>query len=94
MSANADPMNAASWRKSKNPVFTPSPSAHAYDIGQNGFFKAPDGQDWIVYHANSEPGRGCGNQRSPRAQPFGWNADGTPNFGNPIPTGKPLPEPK
>src|SRR5258708_6156184 len=35
----------------------------------------------ILYHANSKPGRGCGWHRAPRAQPFTWNVDGTPNFG-------------
>jgi GH43 family beta-xylosidase len=39
------------------------------------------------YHANSNPGDGCGNKRSPRAQMFTWNADGTPNFGGPVKEG-------
>jgi GH43 family beta-xylosidase len=67
-------------------------SWHKFD--HNGFFKSPDGkQDWIIYHANSAKGQGCGAQRSPRAQPFTWNPDGTPNFGTPIPTSTPIPKP-
>jgi GH43 family beta-xylosidase len=31
--------------------------------------------------------------RSTRAQPFTWNADGTPNFGVPVATGTTLPSP-
>lgn len=40
-------------------------------------------EDWIIYHANSEPGQGCGRFRSPRAQRFSWKPDGTPDFGRP-----------
>ena len=56
-----------------------SPDAHAYGAGHNSFFQSPDGtQDWILYHANSEPGQGCGSHRAPRAQPFTWKPDGLP----------------
>src|SRR5262249_47157997 len=78
-SADADLLDPASWKKSPAPVFTPSPDARAYATGHNSFFQSRDGkQDWILYHANSEPGQGCGGRRSPRAQPFTWKADGTP----------------
>ncbi len=93
-SASSDLMDPASWTKAPLPVFWESPEAHAYGTGHNGFFKSPDGkQDWIIYHANSEPNQGCGQKRSPRAQPFTWNADGTPDFGRPVPLGTPLPAP-
>ena len=83
-----------SWHKSTQPVFTGAPAAHAYGAGHNGFFKSPDGrQDWLIYHANPDPNDGCGARRSPRAQPFTWNADGTPNFGKPVPLGAAIPEP-
>jgi GH43 family beta-xylosidase len=92
--ASSDLMNPASWTKSPLPVFWQSPEAHAYGTGHNGFFKSPDGtQDWMIYHANPESNGGCGAQRSPRAQPFHWNADGTPNFGRPAPTGRPIAAP-
>ena len=55
-----------------------------YAPGHNSFFKSPDGKpDWVSYHAKSKPIQGCGDFRSPRAQSFTWNKDGTPNFGGP-----------
>jgi GH43 family beta-xylosidase len=87
-------LRASSWRKSAEPVFWQSPEAHAYATGHNSFFKSPDGtQDWILYHANTEPAQGCGPHRSPRAQPFQWRPDGTPDFGRPVPAGQPIPVP-
>lgn len=84
-SIDADPMNPASWKKSAVPVFTQSRENGVYAPGHNSFFKSPDGkQDYILYHANSQPGQGCGRFRSPRAQMFTWNNDGTPNFGIPV----------
>jgi GH43 family beta-xylosidase len=90
-SDRADLMNAASWKKSPQPVFKQSPENKVFAPGHNSFFKSPDGkEDWILYHANSEAGQGCGRFRSPRAQKFTWNTDGTPNFGIPIKTQEPL----
>ncbi len=86
--ADANLMDAASWKKHDEPVFKQSPENKVYAPGHNSFFKSPDGkEDWILYHANSEPGQGCGSHRSPRAQQFAWNADGTPNFGEPVAAG-------
>jgi GH43 family beta-xylosidase len=87
-SDKADIMNPASWTKSPKPVFQGSPTNQVFAPGHNSFFKSPDGkEDWILYHANSDPGQGCGHFRSPRAQKFTWNADGTPNFGEPVKAG-------
>jgi GH43 family beta-xylosidase len=83
--ASSDLLNAASWKKHDQPLFRQSPKNSVYAPGHNCFFKSPDGkEDWILYHANSEPGQGCGGFRSPRAQPFTWNEDGTPYFGEPV----------
>ncbi|CAM3970079.1 Beta-xylosidase, GH43 family [Pedobacter westerhofensis] len=91
---DADLLSPSSWRKSEQPVFKQSPENSVYAPGHNSFFKSPDGkQDWILYHANEKPGQGCGGFRSPRAQQFHWKADGTPDFGIPVSTGKALPEP-
>jgi len=80
-----DLLQATAWEKSKQPVFKQSPENGVYAPGHNSFFKSPDGkEDWILYHANSAPGQGCGEHRSPRAQKFTWNADGSPNFGIPV----------
>lgn len=87
-------LNAKSWKKSPTPVFQQSPEAGVYAPGHNSFFQSPDGtEDWILYHANSQPGQGCGRERSPRAQPFTWNKNGTPNFGTPIKEGIAIPVP-
>jgi GH43 family beta-xylosidase len=66
-------------------VFTKSIENSVYAPGHNSFFKSPDGtEDWIIYHANSKSGEGCGRKRSPRTQKFSWNKDGSPNFGVPV----------
>jgi GH43 family beta-xylosidase len=78
-------LDPGSWRKNPDQVFTQAPEAKVFAPGHNSFFKSPDGkEDWILYHANSKPGQGCGGHRSPRAQKFGWNSDGTPAFGEPV----------
>jgi GH43 family beta-xylosidase len=89
-----DLLNPKSWTKSSQPVFKQSPENGVYAPGHNSFFKSPDGkEDWILYHANSAPGQGCGKDRSPRAQKFTWNKDGSPNFGTPVKTNQEIPMP-
>jgi GH43 family beta-xylosidase len=89
-----DPLSAADWTKSPNPVFVKKPENGAYAPGHNGFFLSRDGsENWIIYHANSQAGQGCGNARNPRMQKFTWNADGTPNFGEPVKINWPLKKP-
>ncbi len=84
----------ASWIKSTEPVFRQKPENQAYGPGHNSFFRSPDGkQDWILYHANPQSGQGCGRNRSPRAQRFTWNKDGTPDFGEPVAIELPIPVP-
>ena len=85
-SESSDLLDPASWIKSTKSVFFESPEGSVYGPGHNSFFKSPDQtEDWILYHANSGPGQGCGDHRSPRAQPFKWESDGTPDFGKPVP---------
>jgi GH43 family beta-xylosidase len=80
-------LDSASWKKSPASVFKGSATNSVYEPGHNSFFKSPDGkEDWILYHANSAPDQGCGGKRSPRAQRFTWNADGSPNFSEPVST--------
>ncbi|GAA3737845.1 family 43 glycosylhydrolase [Salinactinospora qingdaonensis] len=89
-----DPMNAASWDKSPEPVFERNDAAGVYGPAHNGFFTSPDGtESWIVYHANDAESDGCDNGRTTRAQEFTWNADGTPDFGVPVATGVSLAAP-
>ena len=93
-SVTSNLLRASSWKKAPHPVFESSPEAHAFGTGHNTFFKSPDGtEDWILYHANPEPNQGCGALRSPRAQPFTWRPDGTPDFGRPLPLNKPIRKP-
>lgn len=90
-STKSNLLNTASWKKSAEPVFKQSPENGVYAPGHNSFFKSPDGtEDWILYHANSEPGQGCGRERSPRAQKFTWRKNGMPDFGTPVKAGVPL----
>lgn len=93
-SADSDLLDPASWKKSPEPLLTTRAEAQAYAPGHCGFFQSPDGkEDWILFHANSEPGQGCGRFRSPRAQKIAWQADGTPDFGQPIPLATPIRRP-
>lgn len=89
-----DLLKPETWKKHPNPVFEYSSKNEVFAPGHNSFFQSPDGtEDWILYHANAEPGLGCGRFRSPRAQPFTWNDDGTPNFGTPVPADKRIQKP-
>jgi GH43 family beta-xylosidase len=78
-------LDSSAWKKNPEPVFKQSIENGVYAPGHNSFFKSPNGkEDWILYHANSSPGQGCGKNRSPRMQKFSWNKDGTPFFGQPV----------
>ena len=89
-----DPLNRSHWTKHPNPVFQRDDAGSVFAPGHNGFFTSPDGtEDWIVYHANDSASGGCDMNRSTRAQRFTWNADGTPNFGIPVPLGVQLTAP-
>lgn len=78
-------LKAKSWTKFDHPFFKQDLEHSVFGPGHNAFFKSPDGmEDWIIYHANSAPGQGCGSHRSPRIQKFTWNPDGTPDFGRPV----------
>lgn len=80
----ADPTDSASWQKSAGPVFTSGNGV--IGTGHNTFTVSPDGrQHWLVYHAKvgNEPGW----RRDIHMQPFGWRADGAPDFGAPVPDG-------
>lgn len=88
----SDPLNPAAWTKSPQPVL--KSANHVYATGHNGFFLSPDGKEhWIIYHANSGPDMKCTPKRAPHIQRFDWSKDGWPQFGEPVPEGKPLPVP-
>lgn len=86
---NSDLLNPSSWKKSPKPVFVSNPANSQYGPGHNCFTTSPDGKtDILVYHSRNyekiqgEPLRNP--DRATRAQPFHWNADGTPDFGVPV----------
>lgn len=86
----ADLMNPASWTKSPVPVFRTNEGTGQYGPGHNSFTVSEDGsQDLLVYHARNykeiEGDPLYDPNRHTRVQPFSWNADGTPNFGVPVP---------
>jgi len=83
-----DPLNPADWAKNADPVFTKNTSGGSFGPGHCSFFLSKDTKEnWIVYHANSFSGQGCGDTRSPRMQKFTFKADGTPDFGSPVAVG-------
>lgn len=88
--ANANLLDPASWRKSARPVFASSAANGQYGPGHNSFTTTPDGKtDVLVYHARNyrdiqgDPLKDP--NRATRAQAIGWRADGTPDFGQPVP---------
>lgn len=86
----SDLLDPASWHKATEPVFRTSDENGQYGPGHNCFTVAEDGdRDALIYHARPYPEiRGnplTDPNRHMRAQIFGWRADGTPDFGVPVP---------
>jgi len=77
-------LDPSAWAKS-GPVFTKQPGA--YGPGHNGVFADGNGQWWNVYHANNNPGEGCGGLRQIRIQRLAWDTSDMPVFGAPVPIG-------
>lgn len=74
------------WEK-KGPIF--QGTEEVLGVGHASFTTSPDGtEDWIMYHSKktTEPGW----DRNIRLQEFYWNADGSPDFGEPVPAGVPI----
>ena len=79
-------LDPANWKKT-GPVFQGNSQVHG--VGHCSFVKSPDNtEDWIIYHSKKTTTPGW--ERDVRMQPFKWNTDGTPNFGEPIPAGQKL----
>ena len=89
-----NPLLPADWTKSTWSVFAKNSPGNVYGPGHNSFFKSANGvEDWILYHANTATGQGCGDTRKPRMQKFTWRADGSPDFGMPAATGAAITKP-
>ncbi|GIJ77242.1 Beta-xylosidase, GH43 family [Micromonospora phaseoli] len=92
--AGSDLLNPASWSKRATPVLASDGRTGQWGPGHNSFTVAEDGSDVIVYHSRNYE-RYLGNGYDPlsdpnrrtRIQRVYWNADGTPNFGVPVPDG-------
>jgi GH43 family beta-xylosidase len=79
-------LSASSWTKASLPVF--QATSLVTGTGHASFTKSPDGmEDWIVYHAHANPTT-FNEDRVIRIQPFTFNSNGTPNFGQPVPPGQ------
>lgn len=91
---DADLLDAASWAKSPEPVFSTSEATSTYGPGHNSFTVDERGRDMLVYHARDyrdivgdplfDP------NRHTRAQRLYFGDDGAPDFGIPVGNG-PLP---
>ncbi len=89
----SDLMDRRSWEQYPEPVFQRSDANGVFGPGHNGFFASPDGtEDWIAYHGKTVQ-HFTHEGRTSRAQPFGWTADGLPDFGEPLPLSAHLPLP-
>lgn len=83
------PLNAANWEKS-GPVF--QGTEKVLGTGHASFTQSPDGKQWwIFYHAKKSKNPGW--ERDLRLQRFTWKADGSPDFGMPVPAGVAMPVP-
>lgn len=81
-----DPMVAENWVK-KGPVF--QGTDQVLGAGHASFTTSPDGTEhWIFYHSKKTTQPGW--DRNTRLQKFGWDADGSPDFGSPVPAGNPI----
>lgn len=80
----SDPLDPTAWEKKPEPVFSATDDVSG--PGHCCFVQSPDGkEDWIVYHAHKN--NKSGGPRDIRIQKFGWNEDGSPNFGKPVAPG-------
>jgi len=91
---DADLLDAESWSKSPEPVFKSDRATGQFGPGHNCFTTTPDGNtDILVYHDRNYEfiaGDPLNNpDRATRAQVLHWNADGTPDFGVPVPDDRP-----
>ena len=86
-----DPLDPASWKKSKGSVF--QGTKETFGVGHSCFTKSPDGEEWWhVFHAKREAEPGW--RRAIFIQPFKFDQKtGRPRFGRPLPAAEPIPRP-
>ena len=91
-----DILNKDSWTKHDTPVFRKGNGVMG--PGHASMTIAPDGKThYLVYHCKSNENMYFGQTgsmwRMVCVQPFTWNEDGTPFFGQPLPLGEAIPLP-
>lgn len=89
---DGDLMNINTWTKSQEPVFLSDAETSQWGPGHNAFTISEDGQsDVVVFHDRGYrdiQGEPLNNpDRRTRVQKLYWRADGTPDFGIPVPDG-------
>ncbi len=98
--AEADLLDPKTWTDAKvpQPVFQSNPGRGVYGPGHGSFFTSLNGRQWwMAYGASTSTAiTSCagGVPRTARVQPIDWNADGTPNFGEPRALPSPLQPPE
>jgi GH43 family beta-xylosidase len=86
----SDPMDPTAWTRSPRPVF--QSNDNAYGVGHGSFVRSPDGRQWWhAFHAKVDPSDGW--RRVIHVQPIGWDAEGRPDLGQPLPVRQPVEAP-
>lgn len=83
------PLDAANWEKS-GPVF--QGTEKVLGTGHASFTQSPDGKEWWIFY-HTKKSKSPGWARDLRLQRFTWKADGSPDFGIPVPAGVFMPVP-
>ena len=87
--SDGDLLNPGSWIKRPTPVF--QKTDQVWGLGHCSFVKSPcRTEDWIIYHSKSSKQEGWAD-RDVHAKQFTWAADGSPDFGLPLPRAHTLP---
>ncbi|MEK8128124.1 family 43 glycosylhydrolase [Paenibacillus filicis] len=79
---DGDFLNPNSWTHTKD-VFVATGDVSG--PARAGFVKSADGkEDWMIYHSRVYKDTGRNWWRQVNIKKFGWNSDGTPDFGKPV----------
>lgn len=79
---DGDILNPDSWTRT-NDVFVATSDVSG--PARAGFVKSADGlEDWMIYHSRVYQDTDINGWRQVNIKKFGWNDDGTPNFGEPV----------
>ena len=88
---DVDIMDASKWSKSQVPVFKTSVRNKVFGPGHNSFTVDEKGRDMLVYHgrdyAEIKGDPLFDPNRHTRVQPYGYDRDGVPQFGEPVANG-------